>query len=37
VRSLDVAASPGLPDVGTIAVEVTAGAFYARTFTVTHR
>ncbi len=37
VRSLDPAPGRGLPDVDTIAVEVSAGKFYARTYTVTHR
>ena len=37
VRSLDPAAGKELPDVSTVAVEITGGAFYARTFTVTHR
>ena len=37
VRSLDQVTGRELPDVGTIAVDVTAGDFYARTFTVTHQ
>jgi hypothetical protein len=37
VRSLDPASGKSLPDVSTVAVEITAGPFYARTFTVTHR
>jgi hypothetical protein len=37
VRSLEAAPSSAMPDVSTIAVEITAKDFYARTFTIDHR
>ena len=37
VRSLDRTPSAPLPDVSTLAVEITAKDFYARTFTIDHR
>lgn len=37
VRSLDTTPSSALPDVGSVAVEITAKDFYARTFTIDHR
>ncbi len=37
VRSLDKTPGRTLPDVSTIAVEVAAGGFYAKTFTITHQ
>jgi len=37
VRSLDRTPGRGLPDVSSIAVEITANDFYARTFTIAHR
>ncbi len=37
VRSLGKATTRELPDVSTIAVDITAATFYARTYTVTHK
>ena len=37
VRSLDKIPGRGLPEVSTVAVEITANNFYARTFTIDHR
>ncbi len=37
VRGIDEAPARRLPDVATIAVEIAAGQFYARTFTIEHR
>jgi hypothetical protein len=37
VRSLDTAPGSALPDVSTIAVDISAKDFYARTFTIDHR
>ena len=37
VRSIDKAAGRNLPDVSTIATDITANTFYARTFTIDHR
>lgn len=37
VRGIDEAPAGRLPDVATIALEIAAGQFYARTFTVEHR
>ena len=37
VRSIDQARGANLPDVSTIATEINANGFYARTFTIDHR